>query len=173
MKYALEVAGQPFEVELTRVDEELWADVDGQRIRVTLQPIAGRALHTLIWGEQRLTLYMEGHGSGYRIQLGGRVYEVELERAAVQALRRHLKARTVAPPERVEVRAHMPGLIIKVEVKHGQQVSTGEGLFVVEAMKMENELRAPCAGTIEEVNATAGQEVKPGELLCVIRPDTP
>jgi pyruvate carboxylase subunit B len=171
MKYAVEIAGQPLEVELSRIGERLWAEVDGQRVRVELRTQTGRALQTLIWNDRLITLHIAGYGSGYRIQMDGRIYEVELERAAIHALRRHLKSRVAVQSERVEVRAHMPGLVVKVEVSQGQRVRLGEGVVVIEAMKMENELRAPCAGIVEEVKATEGREVKSGELLCVIRAD--
>jgi pyruvate carboxylase subunit B len=171
MKYAVEIAGQPLEVELSRIGEQLWAEVDGQRVHVELRTQTGRALQTLIWNDRLITLHIVGHSNGYRIQMDGRIYEVELERAAIHALRRHLKPRVAAQSERVEVRAHMPGLVVKVEIRQGQHVRLGEGLVVVEAMKMENELRAPCAGVIEEIKAMEGREVKSGELLCAIRAD--
>jgi pyruvate carboxylase subunit B len=64
----------------------------------------------------------------------------------------------------------MPGLVIKVEVDPGAEVERGQGLIVIEAMKMENELRASSAGRVSDIRVTAGQAVDKGEPLLVIEP---
>jgi biotin carboxyl carrier protein len=66
------------------------------------------------------------------------------------------------------VTAPMTGKIVKVKVKKGEQVKTGQALCVIEAMKMENEISAPRAGTIREVNVADGTPVNEGETLFVI-----
>ena len=67
-----------------------------------------------------------------------------------------------------EVRAPMPGLVLQVLVTPGQVVEEGQGLVVLEAMKMENELRAPTAGTVATLHAAPGTAVAKGELLVEI-----
>jgi biotin carboxyl carrier protein len=62
----------------------------------------------------------------------------------------------------------MPGKLVRVLVTPGQAVEAGQGLVVVEAMKMENELRAPRAGRIKDVPAREGQTVDAGALLVVL-----
>jgi biotin carboxyl carrier protein len=62
----------------------------------------------------------------------------------------------------------MPGTILDVRVSNGQTVKKGDILFILEAMKMENEIMAPCGGTIASVSATKGAAVDSGALLCVI-----
>ena len=64
-----------------------------------------------------------------------------------------------------EIRAPMPGLVLRVLVEAGQTVEEGEGLVVLEAMKMENELRAPAAGTVEAVHVASGAAVGKNDLL--------
>ena len=59
----------------------------------------------------------------------------------------------------------MPGLVVSVAVKAGQEVKAGEALMVVEAMKMENVLRAELDGVIKSVNCEAGASVAADELL--------
>ena len=67
-----------------------------------------------------------------------------------------------------EIKAMMPGRIVNVLVKAGDEVTNQQGLIVVEAMKMENELKAPKAGKIVEVRVSPGQTVEKGELLVII-----
>ena len=69
-------------------------------------------------------------------------------------------------PQRVT--APMPGKIVRVLVKPGDQVKTKQGLVVIEAMKMENELRAARDGRVREVSATEGQSVEAGAVLLVV-----
>jgi len=69
---------------------------------------------------------------------------------------------------RVELKAMMPGRVVNVLVKPGDEVTADQGVLVVEAMKMENELKAPKAGKVIEVRVSAGQAVEKGEILAVI-----
>lgn len=69
---------------------------------------------------------------------------------------------------RTSVYAPMPALVVKVEVEVGQQVQTGDGLLVLEAMKMENEIKAHASGTVKEIHAKAGDAVEKGELLLLL-----
>ena len=68
---------------------------------------------------------------------------------------------------RQQLIAPMPGKIVRVLTTVGQQVSAGEGLLVIEAMKMQNEIRAPKSGTVEKL-AREGQTVNAGEVLAVV-----
>ena len=62
----------------------------------------------------------------------------------------------------------MPGKVVRVLVKQGDQVQEGQGLIVVEAMKMENELKSPKAGVVSELHAQEGQAVEAGAKLAVV-----
>ncbi len=66
------------------------------------------------------------------------------------------------------VRAQMPGKIIKLLVEAGAAVAAGQGLIVVEAMKMQNEVKAPKAGVVTKILTTAGATVAAGETLIVV-----
>ena len=62
----------------------------------------------------------------------------------------------------------MPGRVVRVLVAAGDEVAARQGVVVVEAMKMENELRAPRAGRVKEVSVAAGTSVEAGRILAVI-----
>src|SRR5579875_296301 len=68
----------------------------------------------------------------------------------------------------IEVKAMMPGRIVNVLVKEGDQVAHQQGVLVVEAMKMENEIKSPKAGRIVKVRVAPGQTVERGEALIII-----
>ena len=78
-------------------------------------------------------------------------------------------ARPAAAPAGAEtVKAPMPGNILEVRVKDGQAVQAGDVLFILEAMKMENEIMCPAAGTVSGVAVQTGSAVAPGAVLCHI-----
>jgi acetyl/propionyl-CoA carboxylase alpha subunit len=68
----------------------------------------------------------------------------------------------------VTIAAPMPGRVVRVLVAAGDEVAARQGVVVVEAMKMENELKAPRAGRVKEVSVTAGTSVEAGRILAVI-----
>jgi biotin carboxyl carrier protein len=69
-----------------------------------------------------------------------------------------------------EIRASMPGLVLLVEVEDGHSVNAGDGLAIIEAMKMENEITAPTDGIVRDLSVRSGQPIEQGSLICVIEP---
>ncbi len=67
-----------------------------------------------------------------------------------------------------EIRSSMPGKIVKVLIAEGEEVQEGDGLIIVEAMKMENEMKSPKAGVVKKVGVAEGDAVEAGALLVVV-----
>lgn len=95
------------------------------------------------------------------IAVAGEVYTFVAESGAPSA---HAVA-SVAPPE---ITAPMPGKILQVLVRPGDQVDTGDGLLILEAMKMENRLVAEAPATVAEVRVAEGDTVDGGQVLMVL-----
>jgi biotin carboxyl carrier protein len=74
----------------------------------------------------------------------------------------------VQAPGEQRVTAPMPGRVVRVLVAPGDEVTARQGLVVVEAMKMENELRAPRGGRVKEIGVAAGVSVEAGRVLVII-----
>jgi biotin carboxyl carrier protein len=98
------------------------------------------------------------------IQVNDRVFDVEIFDP------RELRARsnTAAMHGRQSIAAPMPGKVVRVLVAAGDTIEAGQGLIVVEAMKMQNEMKSPKAGTVVEVKTKDGATVAAGEILIVI-----
>lgn len=137
-------------------------------------------------GVERVLDVRKLEGDFYSILAGGRSYEVSVERtregyevrhgAASRLVRlsdpsRRAREQLVSRgggPERVV--ASMPGKVVRVLVWAGDRVAAGQGLVVIEAMKMQNEIAAPRAGTVTSIHVEAGLPVEAGALLAVIAP---
>jgi len=81
---------------------------------------------------------------------------------------RRAGAKTNAASGPAEVRSQMPGKIIKILVEPGSAVTAGQGLLVVEAMKMQNEMKSPKDGVVTKIPVCEGATVNAGETLVVI-----
>ena len=79
------------------------------------------------------------------------------------------KADTAAVSGGTNVESPMPGVILDVKVNVGDTVTEGQALFVLEAMKMENDVNAPCAGTVASINVSKQASVETGTVLAVIK----
>jgi len=137
--------------------------IDGRTLHLDW-PAPGAPFGSLLVDGRSYTVGLEPLAGGYRVLLGGDEFVVDLleaARAEAETVRRVPSgpARLVAP---------MPGRIVRVLVEAGQAVEAGQGLVVMEAMKMENELRAPRAGRVAEVHARERQAVETGALLVVV-----
>lgn len=102
-------------------------------------------------------------GAG-EVSVNGRVFHVEV--FDPRSLRGRRGPAESSGPQAVV--APMPGRVIRVLVEAGQEVAAGEGLIVVEAMKMQNEMKSPRAGRVAAVKTAEGATVSAGDVLVVI-----
>jgi biotin carboxyl carrier protein len=109
---------------------------------------------------------VDGAAPDLTATVGGVTFPIKLIDARRAAAAKLVPPREKAGPQ--PVRAPMPGKVVKVLVRPGETVKAGQGVVVVEAMKMENELRAPRDGTVGEVAAREGQAVDAGQVLATI-----
>jgi len=100
------------------------------------------------------------------VLVGESPHELEMLDERRLRMRRASGKFTLEGPQRID--APMPGKVVRVLVKPGDEVQEGQGLVVVEAMKMENELKSPKAGKISELHAVEGQAVEAGAKLVVV-----
>jgi biotin carboxyl carrier protein len=100
----------------------------------------------------------------YQIQIDGRIYHVQISDAVdQQILTMNLKSKR--SNQLKELRAPMPGLVRQVNVQAGDQVDTGDSLFILEAMKMENLLKSPVNGKVSDVFVKPGESVEKNQIL--------
>lgn len=163
MKYIVEIAGRRMEV---TVDGDA-VSVDGAAPeRARISDLEGTPVRLVTIGDavHRVTARRDGPRGAYLMRIGGRRYPVEALDERTRTIR-DLSGVAAGPVGPLPVRAPMPGLIVRIEVSVGDQVSAGQAVAAMEAMKMENELRAPGAGRVKVVHAKVGQAVEKGAIL--------
>ena len=124
--------------------------------------------HSLLLGPARRG---DGGSSTREVVVDGWLVTVETEPAERAALRDRASRRTAGADAAgpLEVRASIPGRIVAVAVAEGDEVAADQGLVVLEAMKMQNEIRAGRHGIVERLAVGVGENVEVGDLLLVIR----
>jgi len=142
--------------------------VDGERLESHWADIPGTPLIHLLLGKDSWTVACQQlDGRRWALGAAGERFEVEVQddrSRQIEALTGQGRKAAVGGV----VKAPMPGLVVRVEVSEGQVVEVGEGLVVVEAMKMENELRASHAGVVKQIHVSAGQRVEKGAPLVTL-----
>jgi biotin carboxyl carrier protein len=135
----------------------------GKKIGADLRRV-GASSFSIVVGTRSFDLDVIRQGEGFVISSRAGVTRLTLEDARRRLM--HSGAREVSG--KAQLRAMMPGRVLSVSVKVGDQVDAQQGVLVIEAMKMENELKSPKAGKVVEVKVAAGQTVEKGALLIVI-----
>jgi pyruvate carboxylase subunit B len=168
MKYYVEIGDRTFEVDIGPEG----VSVDGRPVEADLQANHGSHLWHLVLDGRSHTLRArrrDGRGD-WELEIDGRRHRALALDERSRAIR-ELAGTAAVSQGPVELTAPMPGLVIKIEVKEEEQVERGQGLVIIEAMKMENELKAMTAGRVVGVRVAPGQAVDKGETLLVIEPD--
>ncbi len=104
-----------------------------------------------------------------RIKINGSLFDVTVEDYRSQIWKTLVRSGEARSSKTV-VKAPMPGKVVRVEVRKGEKIRSGQGLCVLEAMKMENEIKSPVAGIVDDVQVDAGKPVEKGEILVSISP---
>ena len=171
--FGVDGEGAPVAVELVeKPDGRVEATVDGREVAIDVAPIEALGLSSVLVDAQVVDLALEAGGldeivvfaSGER--LSARVRDLRFRGEPLPS------AHAPAGVEAL-VRSPMPGRVVKVLVARGERVEAQQGLVVLEAMKMENEVRAVTAGTVTEVFVTAGAAVESGAKLVSIARGVP
>jgi biotin carboxyl carrier protein len=152
-------------VELER-DEERWKiSLDGQPVKADVVQIDSNTFSLLLDGqcyEVHIAPFPDGM---LKLQTGLQEFTAEVSDPRAWRGRRH---GALEAEGRQQIVAPMPGKVVRILVEVGDQVEAGQGLVVVEAMKMQNEIRSPKGGVVERLHVKAGQPVNAGEVLCIV-----
>ena len=166
---------------------KLKAQIEDREQELILKVVDGRVAAE-IGGRIYDLEFRQPSPDSYLFFLGANVYECRVsERAAAKEvfdvdIRARSHAVTIVDPKRLrsgqnsdrhhhgatEIRAQMPGKVVRVQIEAGASVEKGAGIVVVEAMKMQNEMKSPREGVVVSINVKAGDTVNAGDVLAVV-----
>jgi len=163
MRWVIRGGGEAREVNVERNGDSFEVEIDGHRRPVELERLDG-AVASLRFPEDGRSFqitYQHGRNGSWRVAVGQREFDLAVltPAEAIQAV----SGASESGPSRLT--APIPGKVVAVKVAPGDEVSPGQSLIVLEAMKMENELSADRAGKVAAVHTKAGDTVEGGELL--------
>lgn len=167
MRYEIVINGARRSLEFTpRTNEasRVSFTVDGRPVEADAIRISSGA-YSILLGGRSLEITSEETSNGLLLRANGREFQVEI--FDPRSWRRGRSA-GIELEGRQQLVAPMPGKIVRVLVAAGEKVSAGQGLLVIEAMKMQNEIRSPKTGTVEKL-AREGQTVNAGEILAIVK----
>jgi glutaconyl-CoA/methylmalonyl-CoA decarboxylase subunit gamma len=132
--------------------------VNGEHFPAKLTPVNELGLFQLWRGEIKRELHLHRRGNTFSVLAMGRYLLAQVEKATGKD---HQNAQESAG----DVRAPMPGIVVRTSVESGQMVEQGQVVVVVESMKMQMEFRAPVAGRVESVAVKPSDQVNKGVLM--------
>ena len=140
--------------------------IDGSTVTdAELVALSGTGVHHLIvdGSAHVVAAHMSSPGT-WDLHIAGQRLTADVVDERTRAIRAMTRA-TAGPTGPRPVKAPMPGLVVRVEVEVGDAVTAGQGVLIMEAMKMENELKADAAGVVSRIHFSPGQAVEKGTVL--------
>jgi len=141
-------------------------EVDGLAHTVDIRPVGQHGFSLLLDGHS-ISAIVHRSGETYQVITGGVPHSVHVETER-QRLMKQIAGVAGTAKRRAEITAPMPALVVRIEVQEGERVEKGQGLVVLEAMKMENEIKSPDGGVVKRIAVTPGSTVEKGQTLVTL-----
>jgi biotin carboxyl carrier protein len=162
--YHLELDSKSYELVIENLNGAMSVTINGKRHTVDSVSLNGGGALSILLDGRSFDLEVKENEKGLSVFASGQHYDFLVEEEKLYRARQLSGAGGVVVHEK-NVRAPMPGLIVKIEVAVGQEVHPGQGLLVMEAMKMENEIKAKSAGRVKEIRVAERQPVEQNQVL--------
>ena len=163
MIYDVNIDGRNYRLELNRTAERWECRLDGRQIDINVV-LARRDVLSLIIGGKAYEIKREQTLTDTHFWVGSARYAAQLRDP--RSLRSRATADDGKGPRKLI--APMPGKVVRALAKENQEVEAGQGVVVVEAMKMQNEIKAPKKGIVRKLVAAEGANVNAGDVLAIV-----
>ena len=167
MKYHVKIKDRTFVVDLAENgDHHLKAELDGETRDLDYAVVEEGAKYSVLVDGESFNVSLDASGDVLNLIVGGHLYQAEVldERELGARMLEQARGRQGLQV----VKSVMPGIVRKVFVKEGDEVTAGTSLLILEAMKMENEIRSEMDGSIRKVHVTEGQTVNSSDQLVTL-----
>jgi biotin carboxyl carrier protein len=163
MLYDVTIDGKKYRLDLNRADGRWSCRLDGREIEVDAV-LARTDVLSLRVGNLAYEIKSERVANDLHLWVGSARFAAEVRDP--RSLRGRARAAGDRGPKKIV--APMPGKVVRLLVKEGDEVELGAGVAVVEAMKMQNEIKSPKKGTVQKIMATEGAAVNAGDVLAIV-----
>jgi len=163
MKYTAVVAGESIEIEFEAKNGTIEARIGDRRYTLESSNVEP-GVYWFNLQNQSIEVRVTAAGETFTVSIAGQSLPVEI----VDARNALKKAAQRGHEGMVEVRAPMPGKVVRLLVADGAEVNANQGLLVMEAMKMQNEIKSPKKGVVRKLSVSEGVAVNSGDLLASI-----
>ena len=167
MRYDIGLSGRTYRLELLRNEDGWECKLDGREVFVQAAKVGEDTLSLLVGGQSFEVTRAGGRRPPHTIKLfvRGTCYEVSVTDPRSWRGRRSAAQGDAGPQN---LTASMPGKVVRVLAREGDAIVSGQGIAVLEAMKMQNEIRSPRAGVLKKLLAHEGMKVNAGEVLAIV-----
>jgi len=141
--------------------------IDGHSVQVDAAK-SSKTIYSIIEDGKQFEVVVDEQGAhGFDVFVAGQLFHLQALDERSKLLTGSVKPVTSGPQRAL---AEMPGKVVKIATTVGALVAEGEGIVILEAMKMENEITSPIEGIVTEIGVAEGQTVESGALLFVVTP---
>jgi biotin carboxyl carrier protein len=167
MKLNAELNNEKHAVEIKRDGDKVFAEIDGRRYELEVSEPEPDVY--LLTNEGKVYEVRVAHGASlsdpFSVRLGSNEFDIKI---IDPKLLRSVGVNQEHGEGLAEIKTAMPGKVVRIIAETGASVQKGDGVIVVEAMKMQNEMKSPKDGVVKEIRVTEGSTVNAGEVLVVI-----
>ncbi len=167
MKLIAGLAGEKHEISLKQTGEDVSAEIDGRVYELAASQVEPN-VYLFKHANKIYQIFVapnEKRDEPFVVNLGNHDFEISLVDPK--------RVRSAAGADKIaggaaEIKTAMPGKVVRVLVEAGAAIEKGDGVLIIEAMKMQNEMKAPKDGTVREIRVSEGATVNAGDVLAVI-----
>ncbi len=167
MKLHARLGDAEFDIEITREDSKILAVINGRRYDLEAS-VPERDIYLLKYENKIYEVYIAApdiNSGSLQANVGEDSFDISL----VDPKRLRGSGATGGPADGVaEIKTSMPGKVVRVLISEGDEVLRDDGILVVEAMKMQNEMKSPKDGTVTKIRFSEGETVNAGDILAII-----
>lgn len=166
MKYKVSNDNKAYDIEIVENGDRLKVRIgkeNAQELDVDFKTVGKGSVHSMLVGNDSFRVIIDKKMNIHRVYTRGHRFEYNVEDERT-FLMRSLIGQTQAKAGG-EVKAPIPGLVTRIILHEGDAVTQGQGVMILEAMKMENEIKSPSEGKIKKLNVKPGNNVEKGQIL--------
>lgn len=167
MHYKVSTPSKTYDVTISEVDGRHRVNIsdgkESETVDVDFKSAGAGSLFSMLVGHESFRMIIQKDKMGHTVFTRGHRFQFTVEDERTFLMRSLINNKSASGGG--EVKAPIPGLVTKILVAEGDEVTQGQGVLILEAMKMENEIKSPASGKITKVIVRQGRNVEKGETL--------